>query len=111
MRITIIENHYKEKINIHYFMNGEKDDIDLSTINYGATCQVNNSVELPSSSSNPRQFNYQKYLLQQGISFKTILSSIEDISCQGKHPLVIVYSFINYLLLYSLDLLSYIGRA
>src|SRR5690625_114412 len=107
MRITIKENHSKEKINIHYFLNGEKDDIDLSTIKYGATCQVNNSVELPSSSSNPGQFNYQKYLLQQGISFETILSSIEDISCQGKHPLDIVYSFRNYLLQYTSELLSY----
>src|SRR5690625_2051005 len=107
MRITIKENHSKEKINIHYFLNGEKDDIDISTIKYGATCQVNNSVELPSSSSNPGQFNYQKYLLQQGISFETILSSIEDISCQGKHPLDIVYSFRNYLLQYTSELLSY----
>lgn len=107
MRITIKENHSKEKINIHYFLNGEKDDIDLSTIKYGATCQVNNSVELPSSSSNPGQFNYQKYLLQQGISFETTLSSIEDISCQGKHPLDIVYSFRNYLLQYTSELLSY----
>src|SRR5690625_338407 len=107
MRITIKENHSKEKINIHYFLNGEKDDIDLSTIKYGATCQVNNSVELPSSSSNPGQFNYQKYLLQQGISFETILSSIEDISCQGKHPLDIIYSFRNYLLQYTSELLSY----
>src|SRR5690625_4685349 len=107
MRITIKENHSKEKINIHYCLNGEKDDIDLSTIKYGATCQVNNSVELPSSSSNPGQFNYQKYLLQQGISFETILSSIEDISCQGKHPLDIVYSFRNYLLQYTSELLSY----
>src|SRR5690625_895113 len=107
IRITIKENHSKEKINIHYFLNGEKNDIDLSTNKYGYTCQVNNSVELTSSSSNAGQFNYPKYLLQQGISFYTIHSSIEDISCQGKHPLDIVYSFRNYLLQYTSELLCY----
>src|SRR5690625_7946811 len=107
MRITIIENHYKEKINIHYFMNGEKDDIDLSTIKYGATCQVNNSVELPSSSSNPGQFNYQKYLLQQGISFEMILFYIEDISCHVIQHFDIVFYILYCLYLNILLFLIY----
>src|SRR5699024_9455336 len=50
---------------------------------HGATCKITGKLEHPPLARNPGQFDFQIYLLQQGITFQLILQSLDDITCNG----------------------------
>lgn len=107
IRLILQEKNSKEKILVHYFFHhGENDQQKIKQLAYGAFCKVDHSINLPSSNSNPGEFNYQKYLLKQGISFETTLSSLNDLYCTGKHPLHLLFSLRNILIEYSVKAFS-----
>ncbi|GGJ83556.1 DNA internalization-related competence protein ComEC/Rec2 [Lentibacillus kapialis] len=71
-----------------YFTNGESDHHNLK---YGASCTIYGKPELPEAARNPGQFDYQKYLLQQGITYQVIIGSLEDLECSGSSFLNNIY--------------------
>lgn len=107
LRLIVTEVKSKDKIIIYYFFNDEKHDKkNLKSFKYGATCIINSSLRIPEKNTNPGQFNYQKYLLQQGISFESILESLDQITCSGSNLLSIIFSIRNNLLQFTTKLLS-----
>lgn len=101
------EHNSKEKIIVYHFFNESVVHLnDLSHIKFGASCHLGGTVEIPEQSRNPGQFDYQKYLLSQGISYQLILESIDELQCEGSKLLNVVYSLRNNLIHYVSNLLS-----
>ena len=69
-----------DKFLIVYF----KDNHDVShDLKYGAECKIYGEPELPDAARNPGQFDYQKYLLGQGITYQIVIDSMESLDCYG----------------------------
>ncbi|WP_010531051.1 DNA internalization-related competence protein ComEC/Rec2 [Lentibacillus jeotgali] len=73
---------------IVYFTDGSEGHHDLR---YGATCTIYGKPEIPDGASNPGQFDYQKYLLGQGITYQIIIGSLKDLECSGSSFLSNIY--------------------
>lgn len=107
VRFIFQEEQSKEKVIIYYFLNKQEiEEEDLKPLKYGAICKISGEINLPDSSTNPGQFNYQKYLLERGISFELKLSSLEHLHCSGSHPLHLIYSLRNNAISYTKEILS-----
>lgn len=108
VRFTLEENRSKERIIYYHFYNdsGQAANNKLDEIAYGALCQIRSDLKIPQASTNPGQFDYQKYLLKQGIGLESTISSLEEINCRGLHPLHYIFSLRNKLISYTSELLS-----
>lgn len=107
VRLIFQEEQSKEKILLYHFLNKEEiEEETLKPLKYGAICKISGEIKLPDSSTNPGQFNYQKYLLERGISFEIKLPSLEHIDCSGFHPLHLIYSLRHKAISYTKALLS-----
>lgn len=84
------EEKSNEIIRVNFFQ-PEQIDPKRNEIQYGATCELIGELRIPISSSNPGQFNYQKYLAGQGIGYEMILSSVDDMTCQGSSAISNIY--------------------
>lgn len=90
------EEHSEQKFSIIYFFKEDQPSNILKQepllhIKHGATCLVTGHLEHPQKSRNPGQFDYQKYLQTEGITYQLILKSPQDINCQGGSLLHYVY--------------------
>lgn len=79
--------HQNETYLVVYFPVKNNPHNQTNDLKYGAKCILSGTKELPSSSRNPGQFDYQMYLLKQNITYQIILDSPEDIHCSGNHIL------------------------
>lgn len=77
------ESNTKNILKVLYY-NPETTNPNYLSIQLGANCQLVGEVRIPEESTNPGQFNYQKYLAASGIQFEVEVESFNDISCQGK---------------------------
>lgn len=80
-----------QKILVVFF----KDDQSVKPfpgLQHGASCAVQGDLEIPESSTNPGQFNYQKHLLSKGISYQMILHSKQDVQCHGASKLAQIFA-------------------
>lgn len=98
----------QNKISIVFFPDKERSHLTLhdhsySKLKHGATCKVNGKLDLPAQARNPGQFDFQTYLLQQGITHQLILSSLDDIDCQGA-------SFLHRIHSIRTSLISYVSK-
>nr|WP_085508927.1 DNA internalization-related competence protein ComEC/Rec2 [Thalassobacillus devorans] len=50
---------------------------------YGAVCQINAPTSFPPAATNPGEFDYRTYLLQQGIISQIIITDKTEIDCIG----------------------------
>ncbi|WP_164668552.1 DNA internalization-related competence protein ComEC/Rec2 [Virgibacillus doumboii] len=92
------DEHSERKVIIVYF---KKDLKKLEhNLKYGSSCTIYGKQELPSTSRNPGQFDYQKYLLSQGITHQVVIDSLDSLDCRGSSSLNKIYSaradLINY---------------
>lgn len=55
-------------------------------VQYGSTCIIQGKIETPPSSRNPGQFNYRKFLAEQGVTKQLIIESLADVRCEGSSP-------------------------
>ncbi|SFD55923.1 competence protein ComEC [Lentibacillus persicus] len=69
-------------------------------LKYGAECVIAGRPELPDPARNPGQFDYQNYLLTQGITYQIVIDSLEEINCTGSSPMTNVYKLRHDLLAY-----------
>lgn len=96
------------KLLIIYFPND--DDIlsrdKYAELAYGATCKISGKIDRPSMSRNPGQFDFNYYLKSQGISDQVIVSTLEDIHCEGSSIFNKVYSLRTNLLYFVSESMS-----
>src|SRR5690625_2691189 len=96
IEFTLQDNETHQTFIINYFpdhSDASAQPLKTEQIKHGATCQVTGHLQKTQSSRNPGQFDYQNYLLTQGISSQMIIHSMEDITCEGRslrHPLYIL---------------------
>lgn len=98
------DEHSNRKVSIVYFKNDEQ--MPEHNLKYGSRCMVEGKQELPSHSRNPGQFDYQKYLLSQGITHEVVLDSLDNLYCSGSSSLNKLYNFRTDLINYVTDQLS-----
>ncbi|MEN2465039.1 DNA internalization-related competence protein ComEC/Rec2 [Ornithinibacillus sp. FSL M8-0202] len=71
--------------------NPDRQNPTIATIQSGASCQIHGELNIPESSSNPGQFDYQAYLAANGIQYELVINSIEDIRCHGSDSWNVLY--------------------
>lgn len=85
---TLRQNETNKRILVTYFQ-----PHDLSSLNeeeqsfpytYRAICMISGTLELPNEATNPFEFNYRKYLFEQGITYQLIVEKIDDLNCQER---------------------------
>lgn len=93
------DKQLKEDVLIVYFPNEEEvTSTNINHVTTGGICQLNGKLSLPDSARNPHQFDYQQYLLKQGITYQIILSSLSDIECTTKGAWHQLYDIRNTLI-------------
>src|SRR5690625_3364225 len=58
---------------------------NTSHISSGSHCDLSGSLFKPESASNPHQFDYRTYLLQQGIVYQLYMDDVSDITCEPSY--------------------------
>ncbi|WP_163970058.1 DNA internalization-related competence protein ComEC/Rec2 [Oceanobacillus halotolerans] len=106
--LVLHENNTDRVFLITYFFSNNEliSSIDRKKLTYGANCVVNGKIELPESSRNPGQFDYQTYLLSRGITYQMTLDSLEDIQCTGASSISRLYDLRYKLFSYISDMTS-----
>ncbi len=104
-KIDFIIKEYtsNKKILIVYYKNEQ--DINHN-LKFGATCNIKGTPELPSQSRNPGQFDYQHFLLSQGITHEVVVNSLESLDCSGSSTLNKIHAIRTSLINYTADKLS-----
>lgn len=111
IEFTLQEQRTNEKLMIVYFMNENINTPDqVETLLHGATCRISGEVNIPDGASNPYQFDYQDYLLKQGISYQIILQDLADIKCDGQSLLQNIYGLKNLIIIQTSEKLSGVTR-
>lgn len=83
----------KTNIQVTYF---DDEGSNLSqTWKTGADCQLQGIPQSPQPSTNPGQFNFQKYLKNKRISHQVILRDSNDFTCKGENALEKIYNIRN----------------
>lgn len=89
------------KINIRYFY--DKDVLDvknaLKNIKTGKSCVIKGKQNNQKPKSNPGQFDYAKYLSDQGIHSEIVVDSLDDISCGQQTLFTPIWSIRNTLII------------
>lgn len=90
IEFTMYEEVSGKRVLVSFFIK-EKNDIDhrsLRQVQYGATCQITGLLSNPDTATNPYQFDYEQYLLKQGISSQFIVTSLSDITCNSQSSIL-----------------------
>lgn len=78
------EENSNQKILVIYFQDKENEQSFRNlSVNYGAECSLNGSLEIPETARNPGQFDYQHYLATKNISYQIVVDDLSEISCTG----------------------------
>lgn len=101
VNFLFLDHETNIKIQVFYFPDDDPpSQTDFAALKYGAHCEVKGKVFIPEKSTNPGQFDYQKYLLTQGITHQITLESSDNFQCEGSALLSEVFTFrektINY---------------
>ncbi|HAM81319.1 DNA internalization-related competence protein ComEC/Rec2 [Ornithinibacillus bavariensis] len=91
IQFNVREDKTNQLIKIIYFKQNENES-DFFDVQLGASCHLSGEVSLPVGSTNPGQFNYQKYLAANGIQYEMKINSSQDMICQGKASKTFLYS-------------------
>ena len=98
LEFTLKISNSKQQLLILYFPDKKIEPRIINRLNNGATCTVQGTVELPSESRNPSQFDYRQYLQTKGITHQLTLESLDYISCDGSSFINRFYTLRNHLL-------------
>ncbi|MFC7060696.1 DNA internalization-related competence protein ComEC/Rec2 [Halobacillus seohaensis] len=86
LRTTLSRENSKNKAIIQYYKDEPIDPLasELRTqLKYGAFCEIKGKVSRPEGARNPGQFDYRQYLEQQNIYHEVLITSPDQLSCQG----------------------------
>ncbi|RWZ60015.1 DNA internalization-related competence protein ComEC/Rec2 [Halobacillus fulvus] len=62
-----------------------------SSWKHGAVCSVHGIKKKIDGATNPGQFDYQKFMLKQGVFSQIEMKSVEDMSCSGQSTIAFIY--------------------
>ncbi|HIS29284.1 MAG TPA: DNA internalization-related competence protein ComEC/Rec2 [Candidatus Avamphibacillus intestinigallinarum] len=96
LRFVFALTNSKQKVSVIYFPTSKKPQYP-KTIRHGATCNITGKWDKPQMATNPGQFDFQKYLEKQQITEQFIISSLEDVQCEGSSYLQSLYDIRNHL--------------
>ncbi|WP_226036960.1 DNA internalization-related competence protein ComEC/Rec2 [Aquibacillus saliphilus] len=99
VEFKMIEDKSNQKTLVTLFKNpnDQYNYTDLN-VNLGASCKVFGEREYPPQSKNPGQFDYQKYLKQNGVNFIITINNPENLKCFGSSKLNSVHMLRDKLL-------------
>lgn len=97
VEFTLQDNEAHQTFIVRYFFNEKQnhtkyESSQITQIKHGSTCQITGQLKHAEQSRNPGQFDYQSYLLEQGIAAQITVTSMSDITCEGKSLLHPIYS-------------------
>ncbi len=89
------------KINVRYFYNKNITEVKnaLKRIETGRSCLIKGLHSPPLEKSNPGQFDYKKYLKNQGIYSELIVEDLDDISCNKNSVFTPLWSLRNKMIM------------
>src|SRR5699024_9885187 len=83
----------------HFFNEAEEtNDHAVGQLKTGARCNISGKKQLPDAARNPYQFDYRKYLHQQGIVYQLQIDSLDELNCEQHHFMEHIYSLRKKLL-------------
>lgn len=96
---TLMQNK-EVKINIRYFYEKDVREVKsaLKNIETGRSCVIKGKQNNQKQKSNPGQFDYAKYLADQGIHSEIVVQKIDDIICGQKTLFTPIWSIRNKLI-------------
>ncbi|MBM7569602.1 DNA internalization-related competence protein ComEC/Rec2 [Aquibacillus albus] len=94
----VMENNANEKFFITFFYNQNSPIADTEMLKTGAICVLNGQIKLPSTSRNPGEFDYRKYLEHKDIRYQITLNHLKDVRCVGDSLSNIIYDWRKALL-------------
>ncbi|SEO32717.1 competence protein ComEC [Amphibacillus marinus] len=97
-RSFIIKAEQGNKVLIVDFSNS-----NATVVVAGATCMITGEIEVINQATNPGQFDYQRYLRNQGVLYQVVVNNSEDLVCQG-------INWLGQLSLLKGQLLNYLER-
>lgn len=77
----------KERLNVTYFYPNSSTEALAFPYTHRAQCTITGLLEQPEEATNPFQFNYRKYLYEQGIVANLFVDDLSHITCQQKRSL------------------------
>lgn len=83
---TIQEKQAKIAILVKLF-NNEDRNYNLNDVKFGAICTIHGLLTIPTKATNPGQFDYQQYLLNKKVKYELIITSENDLICNGEKKL------------------------
>lgn len=86
LSFTLREDKFNRNVLVTFFYNTpdvSKDKSEQFPYYYGATCQVSGTISTINQPSNPFEFDYKKYLYEQGIDAQITVPSLEQIKCES----------------------------
>lgn len=86
----------KRQVSVVYFPILEI-PLESKTLKHGATCKITGKWERPQVATNPGEFDFEKYLKKQNISQQFVLSSLDELECEGSSFLQKLYDIRNHL--------------
>ncbi|WP_173916083.1 DNA internalization-related competence protein ComEC/Rec2 [Halobacillus sp. Marseille-Q1614] len=90
IQTTLYHSPSHNKIQL-LFLISDLSDSEVQTVKkqlkYGAVCLFSGEVKSPEQARNYGQFDYRMYLKNQGIQYQSLITSLEEIQCEGKGAL------------------------
>ncbi|WP_245843794.1 DNA internalization-related competence protein ComEC/Rec2 [Oceanobacillus rekensis] len=98
LEFVLKESNSEQRLLILHFPKTHIEPHVINSLSAGAECTVRGTVELPTESRNPGQFDYRNYLLTKGITYQLVLESPNHVSCDGSSFIDRFYTLRNHLL-------------
>jgi len=98
IEFVLTENTSKQSILVVYFPEKEVPYHETDQLKFGASCVVEGEIELPNTSRNPGQFDYQNYLLMNDVTYQLVVDSLEELNCSGEDFPEMIYDLRNQLI-------------
>ncbi|WP_212929079.1 DNA internalization-related competence protein ComEC/Rec2 [Oceanobacillus oncorhynchi] len=87
IQFTLQPLQNSSKLLVTYFPEKDEDfrEIPLEhALFHGSTCTIQQTVEIPPSSTNPVQFDFRQFLLQKQITHQAVLEDFNQINCAAE---------------------------
>lgn len=87
IQFTLQPLQNSSKLLVTYFPEKDEDfrEIPLEhALFHGSTCTIQQTVEIPPSSTNPAQFDFRQFLLQKQITHQAVLEDFNQINCAAE---------------------------
>ncbi|MCA0970017.1 DNA internalization-related competence protein ComEC/Rec2 [Halobacillus litoralis] len=82
IQLIVVEPEKNEKTLVSFFP--EDESVSPASWRYGAACEIKGERALIEGATNPGQFNYKRYMSDQGVFAQVVLTQEEQLVCTGE---------------------------